>query len=138
MPTRVEDNTALARRWFEEVWNQRRTETVHELLRPDSVGHLEGGDAVGPEPFLKVHAELVQTLPDLRVHVEDTVAQGEQVVVRWSASGTHRGKGMGCDPTGALVQFRGMTWIRYRDGKMVEGWDAWDLGGLLLKLRGQS
>jgi predicted ester cyclase len=99
----TEDNTALARRWFEEIWNQRRTETVHELLRPDSVGHLQTGDVVGPEPFLQVHAEMLRTLPDLRVHVEDTVAQGDQVVVRWLASGTHHGKGMGCEPTGSRV-----------------------------------
>ncbi len=137
MTAPTHDNVALARRWFEEVWNQRRTETVHELLRSDSVGHLAAGDVVGPEPFLKVHAELVQTLPDLRVHVEDTVAQGDQVVVRWLASGTHRGQGMGCDPTGAQVQFRGMTWLRFEGGKMAEGWDAWDLSGLLQKLRGQ-
>ena len=138
MPAALENNVALARRWFEEVWNQRRTEVVHELLLPDSVGHLEGGDVVGPEPFLAVHAGLVQTLPDLRVHVEDTVAQGDQVVVRWSASGTHVGKGMGCEPTGARLKFRGMTWLRFRDGKMVEGWDAWDLDGLMQKLRGQA
>lgn len=138
MTTPTQDNTALSRRWFEEVWNRRRTEVVHELLLPDSIGHMEGGDVVGPEPFLKVHAEMVTTLPDLRVHVEDTVAQGDQVVVRWSASGTHSGKGMGCEPTGARVQFRGMTWLRFRDGKMVEGWDAWDLDGLMLKLRGQA
>lgn len=138
MTTATHDNTALARRWFEEVWNQRRTETVHELLRPDSVGHLQTGDVVGPGPFLEVHAELLKALPDVRVRVEDTVAQGDHVVVRWSASGTHRGMGMGCAPTGAQVQFFGMTWIRFRDGKMVEGWDAWDLHGLMLKLRGQA
>jgi steroid delta-isomerase-like uncharacterized protein len=138
MSHRVEENAALARRWFEEVWNQRRTATVHELLRPDSVGHLQSGDVVGPEPFLEVHAQLLQALPDLRVQVEDTVAQGDHVVVRWTATGTHQARGMGCDPAGTQVQFRGMTWIRYHDGKMVEGWDAWDLGGLMQKLRGQS
>jgi predicted ester cyclase len=106
MTAPTHDHVALARWWFEEVWNQRRTETVHELLRPDSVGHMQSGDVVGPEPFLEVHAELLKALPDLRIQVEDTLAQGDQVVVRWSASGTHRGKGMGCEPTGAQVRFR--------------------------------
>ena len=136
MPTPLEDNVALARRWFEEVWNQRRAATVHELLEPDSVGHLQTGDVVGPQPFLEVQAEFLQALPDVRVRVEDTVAQGDQVVVRWSASGCHHGKGMGCDPTGTQVRFWGMTWLRFRAGKMVEGWDAWDLGGLMQRLRG--
>ncbi len=138
MATTPEDNVALARRWFEEVWNQRRAATVHELVRPDSIGHLQTGDVVGPQAFLEVHAEFLKALPDLCLRVEDTVAQGDQVVVRWSASGSHHGKGMGCEPTGTAVRFWGMTWVRFHDGKMVEGWDAWDLNGLLRQLRGQS
>jgi steroid delta-isomerase-like uncharacterized protein len=132
------ENAALARRWFEEVWNQRRVETVYELLLPDSVGHLEHGDAVGPEPFLAFHAELVAALPDLQLTVEDTVAEGDNVVVRWSASGTHQGRCFGCEATGRPVSFRGITWIRIREGKLVEGWDSWNVGGLVQQLAGPA
>jgi steroid delta-isomerase-like uncharacterized protein len=129
-------NAAVARRWFEEVWNQRRAETVDELLRPDSVGHTESGDVVGPDDFKnKVHAELLAALPDIRVTVEDVIADGDNVVVRWSASGTHRGDGMGLKATGRAVTFRGLTWMVVRGGKLVEGWDAWNQEGLLRQLR---
>jgi predicted ester cyclase len=127
-----QENVRLARRWFEEVWNQRRAETVHELLLPDSVGHTEHGDLVGPGPFLEVRAALLGALPDLRVTVEDTVAEGDNVVVRWSAVGTPAGA------AGGPVRFRGMTWIRVRGGKFVEGWDAWNAGALMQQLAGPA
>lgn len=127
-----QENVRLARRWFEEVWNQRRAQTAHELLLPDSVGHTEHGDLVGPAPFLEVRAALLAALPDLRVSIEETVAEGDNVVVRWSAGGT---------PAGAArepVRFRGMTWVRVRGGKFVEGWDAWNAGALTQQLAGQG
>ncbi len=131
-------NVAAARRWFEEVWNRRSTQTVHELLGPDAVGHTEHGDLVGPQPFLDYHARLVTALPDLTVVVEDVVAEGDHVVVRWRASGTHAGPFGDKPATGRAVRFRGMTWMRFRGGKLAEGWDAWDAGGLLKQLEGNE
>jgi hypothetical protein len=53
-------NVALARRWFEEVWGQRKTQVVHELLQADSVCHTDQGDLVGTQPFLAFHARILQ------------------------------------------------------------------------------
>lgn len=129
-------NVALARRWFEEVWNQRRTETVYELLTPESVCQSEVAVLKGPDAFLTdAYTPLLAALPDLTVTVEGTVAEGDQVVVRWHATGTHAGDGMVQPATGRRVSFRGMTWIRYRDGKMMEGWDSWNHHGLMHALR---
>ena len=130
-----QENIALAHRWFEEVWNQRRTETVDELLREDSVGHLETGDVYGVEGFKTARAQFLSALPDLRVVIEDTVAQGENVVVRWVVHGTHAGDGFGMPPTHRPVTIHGITWIRIQDGQFVEGWDRWNLGGLMAHLQ---
>jgi steroid delta-isomerase-like uncharacterized protein len=130
----AQKNVEVARRWFDEVWNGRRAETIHELLLPDSVGHLENGDVVGPHAFAAVHAEFLKAFPDLQVTVEDTVAEGDRVVVRWSLSARHHGHGLGKAATGKEVKCRGMTWMRLRDGKLVEGWDAWNLGGMMGRL----
>jgi hypothetical protein len=59
--------------------------------------------------------------PDLRITVEGTVAEGDEVVVRWSVRGTHLGDGLGFPTTGRAVAFRGMRWIPYSGGKMVRG-----------------
>src|SRR5215210_2069918 len=121
------DNVRLARRWFEEVWNQRRTETVYELVTADSICHSEAGPLRGPEPFLEqVFRPFTTAFPDARVTVEGTVAEGDNVVVRWLVTATHAGEGLGMPRTGRRVTVRGMTWIRYRDGKMSEGWDCWN------------
>jgi steroid delta-isomerase-like uncharacterized protein len=130
-------NVALARRWFEEIWNQRKTETAKELLTAESVCQSESGELKGPEAFLtQVYGPLLTAFPDLRVSVEGTVAEGDQVVVRWCATGTHTGAAMGLAPTGRRITFRGMTWIRYRDGKMMEGRDSWNMLGLVQAMRG--
>ncbi len=121
----------LARRWFEEVWNARRDAAVHELLAENAVAHMEGADLVGPERFLEARAALVAAFPNIRVTVEDVVADADRAVVRWSAAAHHTGELLGIPPSGSPVQFRGMTWMTFRDGKIVEGWDAWNLGGLL-------
>ncbi len=123
------ENVALARRWFEEVWGHRNTKIVHELVLPDSICHTEAGDMVGPHSFLEFHARLLQAMPDLRVEVEELVSQGDSVVVRWLLSATHAGK---------PARFRGMTWIRYANGKMVEGWDCWNVAELTRLLSGGS
>jgi hypothetical protein len=63
-------NVELSQRWFEEVWNQRRSATIDELLTPKSVGHLETGEVVGADAFKCVHADFLTALPDLRVSVK--------------------------------------------------------------------
>lgn len=130
------ENARLARRWFEEVWNERRTETIDELLLEDSVCHSEAGTLRGKEAFKeRTHAAFLSAFPDMRMTVEAILAEGDDVAVRWLATGTHSGDGLGFEATGRVVSFRGTTWIRFAGGKMVEGWDCWNLGGLIRSLQ---
>lgn len=132
--TMNEQNRALALRWMEEVWNQRREEAVDELMHADAVGHMEGGDVHGPAGFKIARAAFLEAIPDLRIDVEDSLAEGDQVVLRWRVTGTHRGAGLGIPPSGRRVEARGMSWFRLRDGKLAEGWDSWDQSGLMKAL----
>jgi steroid delta-isomerase-like uncharacterized protein len=129
------ENREFARRWMNEIWNERRDETVEELMAPDAIGHVESGEVIGREPFLAYRAALLNAFPDLRITVEDTLADDESVVVRWRVNGTHQGDGLGVPPTGRGVSISGMTWFRVRDGRAVEGWDSWNMGGLIESLR---
>lgn len=130
-----DQNRALAIRWFERVWNARDEAFIDEVMGPGAIGHMEGVDVVGPSEFKKVRKQLLQAFPDLRLTVEATVADGDNVVVRWNAAGTHQGNAFGLEATGAPVVFRGMTWFVIRAGRFVEGWDAWNQGGLIESLR---
>ena len=129
-------NVTLARRWFQEIWNERRIATIHEFITEESICYSERGPLRGAEPFITlVYQPFLDAFPDLRVNVIGTIAEGDQVVVRWEATGTHSGGGMGLAPSGRPVQFFGMTWIRFADGKMIEGRDSWNLGGLVESLK---
>lgn len=128
-------NVRLARRWFEEVWNGRRAETVHELLTAESTCESEFGKLTGPEAFLeRVHGPFLSAFPDLRITIKDTVAEGDRVVVMWTATATHDGEGLGMPASGRRVAFRGITWIRIEGNKLLEGFDCWNQSGLLQAL----
>jgi steroid delta-isomerase-like uncharacterized protein len=128
------ESARLARKWFEEVWNQRREATVHELLHPRIVGQMEGVEVRQPKDFLGARAALLDALPDLRITVEGVVSEGPEAVVRWSAQGTHLGAGLGIPPSSRSASFRGMTWLVFSEGRIVRGWDSWNQGLLLRTL----
>ncbi len=124
-------NAQLARRRFEEVRNRRTESTVHELLAPNMVGHMEGLEVRSPADFVQARAALRDGLPDPTVTVEAVVAEGDDAVVRWSATGTRRRAGPGLAPSRRRVTFRGMSWMVFSEGRIVEGWDSWNQGLLM-------
>lgn len=120
-----QDNCTLVRRFFDEVWNQRRAETIEELLAGESVCHADEGPLHGPQEFHdRQFVPMLAAFPDVRVEIDAIVAQEDQVVVRWSARGRHTGDGLGFPPTHEPASFRGVSWIHCRDGKMIEGWQC--------------
>jgi len=130
----ADENIQLMRRWFQEVWNEGRIETVYELLSPDSLAKGQrGGESEirGPEEFAKFVREIRGTFPDIQVKVEDVFGAGDKVVVRWSGVMTHTGDGPGLPASGRTVRSGGISIARIVDGKIVEGWDNWDQLGML-------
>jgi steroid delta-isomerase-like uncharacterized protein len=124
------DNVSSARRWYEEVWNQSRAETIDELLADDCVSYSEAGALRGKDAFKQQqHSVFLGAFPDLRLAVDAIVAEGDLVVVRWTATGTHTGDSLGFPAIGRKIVAPGTTWIRFRDGKMAEGWDFWNRSG---------
>jgi steroid delta-isomerase-like uncharacterized protein len=127
-------NAALVRRWFDEVWNQGREATVDELLASNAVVHGTGGDLVGPAGFKPFFRAYRSAFPDVRLRIDELVESGDVVAVRWNATGTHRGDGLGFAPTGRPMQMNGMTFIRVQGNRMVEGWNNFDQLGMLQQL----
>jgi steroid delta-isomerase-like uncharacterized protein len=130
----ADDIRTLAARWFDDIWNRRREETIDELMAPDVAGHMEGEELHGPAAFKAIRAKLLGAMPDLHITVEDIVAAGDDAVARWHVTATHRGDQLGIPASHRAVAFRGMTWLRFREGKIVEGWDAWNQGALIQTL----
>lgn len=130
------DNAALARRWFGEMWNTRDEALLAELMAPDCTGEAEGGRIESRDAWVDgVFRVFIAAFSDLRLEVIGTVAEGDEVAVRWRARGTHTGDALGIPTTGLQVDFRGMSWVRFRNGQIVEGNDSWNQTGLMQALQ---
>ena len=127
----TEENKALVRRWFEEVVNKGNLDVLDEICAPT---YVEAGDVVGPEGPKQYFTEIRTASPDFHITVEDMIAEGDKVAVRWTFRGTHKGEYMGIAPTGKQVTVTGITIWCIADGKFVESWENKDDLGLMQQL----
>jgi steroid delta-isomerase-like uncharacterized protein len=130
----IEENKALARRWCE-AFNKQDWAGIVEMTAPDFVQY----DAPpGISPDLAGHEQLMTALwtafPDAHQVNDELIAEGDQVVERYTVHGTHRGEFMGIPPTGKQVRVTGIGIDRIKDGKIVETWLSMDLLSLMQQL----
>jgi steroid delta-isomerase-like uncharacterized protein len=128
------ENKALMLRWFDQVWCQGRADVIDELLAPNCVIRGLGADQVGPEQFKPFFAAYRSAFPDVKITVDQAIAEDDMVAVRWSGTGTHKGDGLGFAATGRTARFSGMTMVRIVDGKLVEGWNNFNQFEMLQQL----
>jgi steroid delta-isomerase-like uncharacterized protein len=131
-----DDLKAIVRREIEEVYGEGKLETADEIVADDFVGH----DPALPEP-IRGPAGVKQAaggyraaFPDLRITIETQLAEGDLVVSRWTARGTHQGELFGIAATGKQATVTGISLDRISNGKIVEDWTNWDTLGLLQQL----
>ncbi len=117
----VESNKAAARR-FIQVWGDGNLDVVDELAAPSLVVRYPTIPQViqGSREFRHVLAGFRSAFPDSDLRVEEEIAEGEKVVLRWTFSGTHKGGFMGIPATGKRVTWTGITIYRIVDGRVVE------------------
>ena len=132
-----EQNKALARRSIEEIWNQGKLAVIDELVASDATFHdpsVPGGKFTGPQGMKQFVQIYLGAFPDVRLTINDQIAEGEEVVTRWTATGTHNGELMGIAPTSKRATVTGVDIDRYQGGKVVEAWASYDMLGLLQQL----
>lgn len=134
--SRSEQNKTNVRRLFDELWSKGNLAVADELIAPTYTHHDASTADVGRGPESeKKRVTLYRTaFPDLRFTIEDTIAEGETVVARWTCRGTHRGDLNGIAPTGKQFAISGVSIARFVGGKMAEGWINWDALGLMQHL----
>jgi predicted ester cyclase len=93
----TEENKALVRRFLEGIFSQGNPDVVDELADPNFVVHDPSSEAevVDAEGVKESIAWSHSAFPDLRVTIEDQVAEGDKVATRWRVRGTHQGEMMG-------------------------------------------
>jgi steroid delta-isomerase-like uncharacterized protein len=136
-PTMSDQNKALARRTLDEVWNQGKLAVIDELAAPNATyndPNVPGGKFTGPEGMKQFVQIYRSAFPDVHITVNDQIAEGEKVVTRWTATGTHKGQLMGIAPTNKPATVAGVDIAQFRDGKVVEAWASYDMFGMLQQL----
>ncbi len=117
------ENKTIAERFNEDVWGKGDEAALEELFAPDFIDHAAlPGQSPDREGHKQTLAAFRSAFPDLNVTTEDIIAEGDKVVSRWTARGTHRGELLGIDPTGNEVTFTGIDVLRIAEGKVVERW----------------
>lgn len=131
----TEANKNLVRRFVEEVFNNRNLDAIEAFLAPDLVDHTlppslpptTEGSKQGVSMFLKA-------FPDLRITIDDLVAEGDRVIIRYTSRGVQRGSFGGLPPSGRRVEVSSYLTARIANGKIVEMWGLDDRLAMIQQL----
>ena len=130
-----QNNKSLVRRYYDEVFNQRVPGLVDQLAVEDYVEHDPFPGQGDGRADLRSRVQLIlDAMNPLRFTIEDVVAEGDRVVVRWVQHGAQTGSFMGIPPTGREYTMAGIDVHRLRNGLLAEHWHVVDLFGLLQQL----
>jgi steroid delta-isomerase-like uncharacterized protein len=133
----TEANKAIIRRLFEEAFGQGNLTVLDEIIAPNQVNGGPGalpGMPSGPEGTKMLITAYRNAFPDLHFTIDEQIAEGNTVVTRWTAHGTHNGELAGLPPTGKPATIVGMGVDRVENGKIVESWGLFDQFGMLQQL----
>ena len=123
----IEQNRHLLLRWFEELWNQGRRETIFELFAPDCILHDGNVQIRGPREFEAFYDALQSRFSDVRVTPGISLCEGDLVSLRWTVDYRDRA-------TGKSLSTSGISIVRVRDGRFIEAWQNWDAAGIEAQL----
>ena len=133
----TEANKVIALRFFEDIFSQGNLAVADEIIAPD---YRDGGPGAipglppGPEGSKMLVMVYRNAFPDVHFVIDEQVAEGDTVVTRWTAYGTHKGELAGIPPTGKSVTVIGVSVDRIVNGKLVTGWSISDQYGMLQQL----
>ena len=128
-------NKELVRRFYKEVYGDWNMALVDEVVSPRFTSHDWPEDgSTGPQAFRDYYAAIRFVVPDAHYEVDDLIAEGDRVVVRWRLLGTHQAEFQGIAPTGRAITLNGIAIYRVDDGKLMERWVVSDLHGVLQQI----
>ena len=128
----TDNRKALIQQFFEQVINQRNVAALDQFVSPGGVNHTVPPGM--PQEADQILGLYLKAFPDLKVTVEDLMADGDMVVARVSYRGTHQGTLRGMAPTGKQFTVMGINIFRIANGKLVEHWGLSDRLAVLQQL----
>lgn len=127
----LKNNKQLVRRLYEDCINPGKVELLAQYIADDFVG--SPGDK-GPAEFISTIVALRTGFPDVRFEIEDLIAEGDRVALRWKFQATHMGAFVGVPPSRKRVTQTGTVIYQVRDGKLIRAWIQVDRLGLLQQM----
>ena len=129
-------NKNASRRFWEEVWNKGNVAVIADLVTAHQVSHDPNNpnQAPGPEGVRQLVSLYRNAFPDLHFQLDDVIAEGDRVVSRVTATGTHQRDLPGIPATNRRASITGILIARFEDGKIAENWASFDFLGLLRQL----
>ncbi|GIH51019.1 conserved hypothetical protein, steroid delta-isomerase-related [Microbispora rosea] len=118
----------VVKRFYDEVLNVGDLDVADEIVGPEFAPR--GGSVRGPEALKQTARYLRNAIPDLRFDIEDLIAEGDRVAIRWTLRGTHEGDFFGFPATGRPLEVRACVVFRLEDGKVAEIWPVIDSSSL--------
>lgn len=118
----------------EEVWNKGRVETLDTYLTTDVRRQDPMDSSVGIEGYRNVVKKYRTAFPDCRLEIDEILSTGDRAVLRWTATGTHRGPLDGLAPTGRRTKINGISVMRFSGDRLSEEFGQWDALGLMQQL----
>jgi len=120
---------------IEVLWNTGDLANIDDMFAADFINHDPNAPDVNDLEGYKRFIVITRTaFPDFHVTSEDIIAEGDKVVNRWTATGTHKGELFGIPPTGKKATWKGISIYRFADGKITEAWWSKDMFSLLQQL----
>ena len=132
----IEQNKQVVLRLFDEVYNQGDLSAIDDIIGWNVVGHDPTGAVPirGIDGYRQAAVSWRDSFPDLKVSVDDVVAEGDRVAARWTLIGHHLGAFMDVPPTGREVNVGGIIIYRFAGGKIIEYWGVFDTLHLMRQL----
>ena len=131
-------NIAIVHRLFDDVASRGQMGEIGQLVAPDFVAHGNPGepaDSLRGPAAMQAHMQVLRAaFPDLKFTVDQVVASGDRVAVRWTMTGTHQGTILGVAPTGRKFRVAGMHIFRVANGKIHDSWSVLDVLSLLQQI----
>ena len=132
----MSEHKQAARRWIEDVWNNRNSAAITAMLAPNCVIHglAQNGEDIGPEGFRRFHEAFTGAFSNLHLQIDDMIEEGDRVFMRFTATGRNDGDTLGFPATHREIRVTGMTVTRRANNQFVEGWNCFDAMGMLGQL----
>ena len=130
----VEQNKALVRRLMEGVYVDRNVDVLDELAAADYTGSIPTLSFDSRDAWKAYNRASLSAFPDLAYTIDDLIAEGDRVVLRWTLTGTHRGAYGPVEPTGNRITVTGVFICRVANGKIAHSVGVWDTASVMRQL----